>query len=175
MANPEVKYRISLVWACVLIGTAALLDLLQILFSFFHVVPVVGTALALVITGYIGVSASMILFPFWLKLQFGIHWFSGKNATLKLMALGFPIIGELVPLINALPLIVAGVTLQIFISRAEDISFFPKIQGVMAPLAKQAPIQSRALPQPPQTAPVRPALPITPPTRPVFDIPKKAA
>jgi|CXWL01.1.fsa_nt_gi hypothetical protein len=157
MADTEVKYRISLAWAGVLIGTALLADVVQIFLSFLHIVPWVGTALALVLTGYVGVTASMIVFPFWLKIQFGVTWFSGKNATIKLMALGFPIIGELVPLINAIPLIVAGVALQVFIARVEDEFFSSLRTKIPAPKAtfNQQPQPSHASASSPREATAR--------------------
>lgn len=99
-------------WAAfALIAVALLCDSLQFLATLLHALPGVGSALSLVLTWFLTVLA-LIIFSVWFALL-GVNYFSGKRAAWRAIAMfGVPA-AEIIPLINALPAVTAGVALMI--------------------------------------------------------------
>lgn len=112
------KARVGNLSAGFIVGLAIIFDLIQILVSFLHVIPFVGNAIAVVVAWFVAVVALLIfgLWFWWL----GVNYFTGKRAGLKLLAVFGTFVIELVPLVDALPAITAGVVLVIIASRVED-------------------------------------------------------
>lgn len=112
------KVHINNLTAFFMLAVAALIEGVQFALSFLHVLPVVGTALALVLTIYLGIVASWFIFPLWYALC-GVsanRWF----AILRFLAFLIPAVGECMPFINALPLITTSVVINIVLSRRAD-------------------------------------------------------
>jgi len=112
------KARIGNVNAGLMVGAALLFDLLQFVFSFFHIIPVVGNAVALIVAWYIAAFA-LVVFGVWFALC-GVNYFTGKRSAQKLLTAFSAVIIELVPFVNALPAITGGVIAMIIATRIED-------------------------------------------------------
>lgn len=123
------KPRIGAIAAIVCVVIALGLDGLQFVFSLFHALnlldPVtfgvsgaIGSAIAIVVPFFISILA-FLGFGFFFFFS-GVNYFSGKRAALKLIAAFGSLVIELVPLLDALPAITAGVVGIIIASRIED-------------------------------------------------------
>lgn len=95
-----------------LLTFALLCDLLQFIFTLFHVIPVAGTAVAVVFTWFITFIAFALLGILFMAL-WHVQYFSGKRAALRALAALGPVAVEMLPLFNALPAVTAGVALMI--------------------------------------------------------------
>jgi hypothetical protein len=123
--------RIGTLAAIVCVLIALILDWLQFFFSLFHafnaldVIPVVGPAIG--VTGSaiaVIIPLAIALFAF-LGFGFyfffcGINYFGGKQMALKTLGMFGSLAIELVPLLDDLPAITAGVLTVIIASRIED-------------------------------------------------------
>lgn len=118
VSRTKSKNRVGVITAGFMVGIALLFDLLQFLFSMLHVIPFIGTQIAIGVTWFITVLA-LGIFGLWFTLL-GVKYFTGKQVQAKLVALFGPIALELIPLVGALPAITAGVVVLIVISRYED-------------------------------------------------------
>lgn len=112
------KIRINFWTTSLLVGFALIIDLVQFLVSFLHVIPWAGNAVAFVVGTFLSFVAYISL-GVWFALL-GINYFSGKRAALKILTLLATFGIELIPLLNAIPAITAGVVTMIIVSRIED-------------------------------------------------------
>lgn len=112
------KIRVGSWMTALLVSAALLIDLLQFLVSFLHVVPWIGNAIAFVVGTFLSFVA-YISFGVWFALL-GINYFAGKRAALKILTILATFGIELVPLLNMFPAITAGVITMIIVSRMED-------------------------------------------------------
>lgn len=101
-----------------MIIVAVVFDGLQFFLSFFHVVPWAGSALATVANVFIAFLA-YIIFGLWFA-SLNVNFFGGKRAAVKLLAVFGTLVIEILPLIDALPAILAGVMTMIAATRIED-------------------------------------------------------
>lgn len=118
MADSTAKVRVGNIMGGALITLALLFDLLQFLVSFLHVIPWVGNAIAFVVALFITCFA-YITFGIWFALL-RVDYFTGKKAAVKILTLIGTLGLELMPLIDALPAITAGVITMVLVSRIED-------------------------------------------------------
>ena len=118
MADGTPRVRVGNFMGGALIALAFLFDLIQFLVSFLHVVPWVGNAIAFVVALFITCFA-YITFGIWFALL-RVNYFTGKQAALKILTLIGTLGLELIPLIDALPAITAGVITMVIVSRIED-------------------------------------------------------
>lgn len=112
------KIRVGSWTAGLLISVALLIDLLQFLVSFLHVIPWAGNAIAFVVGTFLSFVAYISL-GVWFALL-GINYFTGKRAALKILTILATFGIELIPLLNMIPAITAGVITMIMVSRMED-------------------------------------------------------
>ncbi len=127
------KVRVGNVSAGLLILVAVIMDGLQFLFSFFHMLPWIGNAIAFVVTLVIGLVASGMFWLFFKMIDPSIEYFGGRQAAVKLVAAFGTIVAEVIPLINALPAITAGVITMIIALRIEDtIGDLERVEGIAA-------------------------------------------
>jgi hypothetical protein len=112
------KIRINSWTGGLLVGFALIIDLVQFLVSFLHVIPWAGNAVAFVVGTFLSFFAYISL-GVWFALL-GINYFSGKRAALKVLTLLATFGIELIPLLNAIPAVTAGVVTMIIVSRIED-------------------------------------------------------
>jgi hypothetical protein len=105
------RHRISNVMAILLIGTAALIDGAQFIVSFIPVIDIVLDWFLAVIAGGI--------FGMWFALL-GVNYFGGRNALAKIGTVVAAVGIELVPVLDALPAITAGVVTLILLTWSED-------------------------------------------------------
>lgn len=121
LRGAEQGNRISNLTAVALITVAILSDGAQFVASFFHVlIPIVGSALAFVLTWYIGMVAQ-ILFAMWFALLGVDGGTKSKAFATRILIYMSVFVVELVPLLNALPAITFGVVALILLARAEDL------------------------------------------------------
>lgn len=118
MADGTPRMRVGNLMGGALIALAFLFDLIQFLVSFLHVVPWVGNAIAFVVALFITCFA-YITFGIWFALL-RVNYFTGKQAALKILTLIGTLGLELIPLIDTLPAITAGVITMVLVSRLED-------------------------------------------------------
>lgn len=119
MANtPRKKPRVGNFNAGLLIGFAVLCDLTQFVLSFLHVIPYVGNAIAFVLVLYVTIVAYLVL-GIWFAIC-GVNYFTGNKAALKVLTLLASIGIELIPIVDSLPAITAGVITMVIVSRIED-------------------------------------------------------
>lgn len=107
--------RIPLIIFILMVSLAVLFDVLQFFASFLTVVAGIG----IVLCWFIAIVAT-ISFGLWFKLL-GVDYFGGKQAARKALTAISSVVVELMPLIDDLPAITAGVVLMFLFSRAEDI------------------------------------------------------
>ena len=112
------KPRIGGFTAGLLITFALLCDVLQFLFSFFHVIPWIGNAVAFVVVLFITIVSYVVLGLWFALLR--INYFTGKRAALKVLTMLATFSIELIPLLDSLPAMTAGVLTMVIVSRIED-------------------------------------------------------
>ncbi|MGB4076340.1 MAG: hypothetical protein WBK28_01380, partial [Minisyncoccia bacterium] len=122
------KLRIGLFHAYMLVGVAALFDLAQFLISFLHMIPFVGNGIAVALTWYIAVAAAA-LFGMVFMVFYKVDYFNGTQALAKMLSVGGSVAIELVPVIDALPAITAGVALVIIYTTLEDMQYSKEAVG----------------------------------------------
>lgn len=110
MADTQTPHRISTTTAFFMIVVAVLLDLIQFVFTLF----VITSLLSELVTFF-----ALCVFGVWFAIL-GVNYFSGKKVGLKLASVFTSAIVELVPLIDGLPAITAGVVGIIVSVRKED-------------------------------------------------------
>ena len=110
-SNQVPRRRIGNVVAGLMIGIAGLMDGLQFLINF---IPILGQLISLFISFFL-----LAGFGIWFLLL-GVNYFSGRKAGIKIVASLGSVIGEIVPLVSALPILTAGVIGVIIASRLED-------------------------------------------------------
>lgn len=111
--------RISGTTAGFMLAVAAILDGLQVLLT----IPVIFAPLSILVT-----FLAACIFGIWFAIL-GVSYVSGKNAGLKLFSAAGSLVVELVPLLDGLPTIVAGVSGVIFATRLEDAAAIRKAQA----------------------------------------------
>ncbi len=109
--NSPVQYRISIGAACVIVAIVATLEGLQVLFDL------------LVFTAPLSYLITFFALPsLWLTLRlfFGVEFFSGSKAPIKIASIIGAAAIEMIPFVNALPAITLGAIGAIVASRMED-------------------------------------------------------
>lgn len=94
-----------------MIAVAALIDLLQFFLTFLLI--------GLVVNFFISIVALLIFYG-WFSVN-GVSFLAGKRAFTRLMTFSAGFLGELIPLINAMPLWTASITMTVLQSRRRDV------------------------------------------------------
>jgi len=102
--------RINTVTAAFMIGGAVAMDLVQ----FLLLITIVGTLLNSMLT-----FIAFISYFIWFYLH-GVSIFGGRKAWLKVAAATGGTLGELIPVLNAFPLMTPSIVAVIMLSRMED-------------------------------------------------------
>lgn len=142
------KLRIGNVTATLLITVAALFDLLQFLLTF---VPVFDVILCF----FLGAVASFLFYVLWFPLiDPSIMGFGGRRgagqkklnlALAKYGTIGAAAVISLIPFLDALPEITAGVVMTIVFTRLEDVGVNPSSIGDAIALATSAKRRNEAI------------------------------
>ncbi|MBY0110836.1 hypothetical protein K2Y00_02425 [Patescibacteria group bacterium] len=112
------KARISITLALLMIIVALGFDMAQAGTNFLHVIPLLGTAAALVLSFFIGFLAQCV-FLIWFAL---LHVRGGekmKAFAIRMLIHMATFVIEVIPVINAIPAITLGVVAIILVSRAQ--------------------------------------------------------
>lgn len=112
------KKRIGILMGIFIVGFAGLIDLLQLFMFVFNALPVIGQAIVFIVPPILGIIGQITL-AIWFKLC-GVNYFSGKQASMKLVAIFGPGILEVAPVTAGMPLMALGASLMIALSRIED-------------------------------------------------------
>jgi len=99
--------RVGFANAAFMIGGAVVLDTVQFVLLFTVIGSLVGSVLSFI---------AFISYFVWFYLS-GVNFFKGKSAGLKVAAAAGGTLGELLPFLNALPLMTPSVATVIFLSR----------------------------------------------------------
>lgn len=102
--------QISNINAGFMIATALIFDAVQVLLT----ISVFLIPLSWLVTGL-----SITIFGVWFAVL-GVNYMSGRKAGIKMLSALTATVGELVPVINALPAFTAGVVMIIISTRLED-------------------------------------------------------
>lgn len=114
------QLRIGNILGFVMLAIAITFDAIQVAVQVFHVVPIAGTALALILPMFIGIWASWIIFPLWFRFQ-QVQLLSGWLTVLRVAGFLVAAIGEFVTFVNSLPLISISVLINLILVRLEDV------------------------------------------------------
>lgn len=106
----KIKYRIPMVQAGVAVGICMLIDALQFFLDLTGVFAIAASFGGFVVEG------SLMLWFMWK----GISYTSGKKALSKFFTVAGTWIVEIIPIVDALPMLTIGTILIIRASRAED-------------------------------------------------------
>ncbi|MEK9161064.1 MAG: hypothetical protein AAB440_03480 [Patescibacteria group bacterium] len=111
--------HISTPVALLMIMVAVGFDGIQFIATFFHVIPLLGTAAALVITWFAGFVAQVV-FMLWFALLHVDGSSKAKAFAIRMLIHMSTFVVELIPVINAIPAITLGVIAIIIVSRAQE-------------------------------------------------------
>jgi hypothetical protein len=117
-AEASKTQRISVLTAVFMVAVAIGLDAAQDLALFLNALPVIGTAMDIVVSWFIGALAA-IVFGVWFALL-RVSYFTGKKAATKMLIMFSSVVVELIPFVDALPAITFGVVALIIQTRIED-------------------------------------------------------
>jgi hypothetical protein len=111
------EQRIKIPMAILMVGVALIFDAIQFVLLYFNALLGAGTVIDFVVSSVVTFWASAI-FWVWFKWK-GVNYFD-KNAAKKMLIMFGSFIVELVPLLDAIPAITAGVIALIIQTRIED-------------------------------------------------------
>ena len=132
----QVQYRIGWISASLMLSIAIIADLLQILFTITVILAIAGDIVTVVAEGF-------IISYFLLR---GVHFLKGKLSLGRILFFLVTLIIELVPILDALPLLTADTIYNIYSSRKEDrLAFTEKQAQLAARRSEEAKQQQRAL------------------------------
>lgn len=120
------RMRIGLLTASLILAITISFDGLQLLASFFHAIPFIGSEIAFVLDSFLGIVGEGIvafIFVVFCRVQFFAERerVSGKYTGVKLAALLGPGILEFIPFVNGLlPALTIGALTIILITRKQD-------------------------------------------------------
>ena len=109
--NEEKRQRIGNMQGWLMVAVAAAVDIVQILLVFFF-------GVGLLVNRFITIFAFMMFF-FWFALN-GVSFLTGKMSMKKMTRFFGTAVGEIIPVLGALPLWALGIWLTIRSVREED-------------------------------------------------------
>ncbi|HYD93029.1 MAG TPA: hypothetical protein VEB18_01055 [Candidatus Paceibacterota bacterium] len=116
--DADSQLRISNIEGGTMIGVAFLFDAFQLVFGLLVFIPIIGLIPSIIFPLLMSII-SFCTFGVWFATK-RVNYFTGKQAAMKLLAIFAALVIDLVPFLNSLPAITAGVVLMIVATRIED-------------------------------------------------------